>query len=68
MESLGHGDGYRYAHSEPDGYPAGSAHDCWPEALPHAAFYQPSELGHEQRFAAIMAWRAARDAEADGQR
>lgn len=68
MESLGHGDGYRYAHSEPDGYPAGSAHDCWPEALPRAAFYQPSELGHEQRFAAIMAWRAARDAEADGQR
>ncbi len=68
MASLGHGDGYRYAHSEPDGYPAGSAHDCWPDELPRAAFYQPSELGHEQRFSAIMAWRAARDAEADGQR
>ncbi|MDN6297453.1 MAG: replication-associated recombination protein A [Halomonas sp.] len=68
MASLGHGDGYRYAHSEPDGYPAGSEHDCWPDGLPRAAFYQPSELGHEQRFSAIMAWRAARDAEADGQR
>jgi len=68
MASLGHGDGYRYAHSEPDGYPAGSAHDCWPEALPRATFYQPSELGHEKRFAAIMAWRAARDADADATR
>ncbi|GAB2725588.1 replication-associated recombination protein A [Halomonas garicola] len=68
MEELGHGEGYRYAHSEPDGYPAGSAHDCWPEGLPPASFYQPAELGHEKRFAAIMAWRAERDAEADGQR
>ena len=25
MEQLGHGEGYRYAHNEPDGYPAGSA-------------------------------------------
>lgn len=67
MEELGHGEGYRYAHSEPDGYPAGSAHSCWPEGLPPARFYEPSELGHEKRFAAIMAWRAERDAEADGQ-
>ncbi|WP_017429892.1 replication-associated recombination protein A [Vreelandella jeotgali] len=67
MQELGHGEGYRYAHHEPDGYPAGSAHDCWPEALPRARFYQPLEQGHEKRFAAIMAWRDARDAEADGE-
>ncbi|KAA0011273.1 replication-associated recombination protein A [Billgrantia pellis] len=65
MESLGHGHGYRYAHSEPDGYPAGSAHDCWPEGLPHEAFYQPSEHGQEKRYAQLMAWRAELDVRAD---
>ncbi|SDN59344.1 replication-associated recombination protein A [Vreelandella arcis] len=65
MEQLGHGEGYRYAHNEPDGYPAGSAHDCWPEELPKQAFYQPSAHGQEKRFAEIMAWRDAQDKEAD---
>ncbi|KPQ27721.1 MULTISPECIES: replication-associated recombination protein A [unclassified Halomonas] len=65
MEQLGHGEGYRYAHNEPDGYPAGSAHDCWPEELPRQAFYQPSAFGQEKRFAEIMAWRNARNKEAD---
>ncbi|MGM0521430.1 MAG: replication-associated recombination protein A, partial [Pseudomonadota bacterium] len=45
MESLGHGSGYRYAHNEYDGYPAGSAHNCWPEGLDHERFYQPSQFG-----------------------
>ena len=66
MESLGHGHGYRYAHNEPQGYPAGSAHDCWPEELPREAFYQPSEHGQEKRYAQLMAWRAELDARADG--
>ncbi|QOR38286.1 replication-associated recombination protein A [Billgrantia diversa] len=65
MESLGHGSGYRYAHNEPEGYPAGSAHDCWPEGLPHEAFYLPSEHGQEKRYAQLMAWRAELDARAD---
>lgn len=65
MKELGHGQGYRYAHHEPDGYPAGSAHDCWPEGLPRAAFYQPSDHGQEKRFRELMAWRAERDAQAD---
>lgn len=65
MESLGHGSGYRYAHYEDDGYPAGSAHDCWPEDLAHENFYQPSQFGQEKRFADIMAWREHRDHEAD---
>ncbi|MCO7246666.1 replication-associated recombination protein A [Halomonas sp. Mc5H-6] len=65
MEQLGHGKGYRYAHNEPDGYPAGSAHDCWPDELPKQAFYQPSGFGQEKRFADIMAWRDAQDKEAD---
>ncbi|XKH61005.1 replication-associated recombination protein A [Halomonas sediminis] len=64
MKTLGHGQGYRYAHNEPGGYPAGSEHDCWPDALPHEQFYQPSDLGQEKRFAEIMAWRARQDDEA----
>jgi putative ATPase len=65
MASLGHGQGYRYAHHEPDGYPAGSDHDCWPEAIPPRRFFQPTTHGQEKRYAELMAWRAQRDAEAD---
>ena len=65
MEQLGHGEGYRYAHNEPDGYPAGSAHDCWPEELPKATFFKPSAFGQEKRFGEIMAWRENLDQEAD---
>ncbi|MGJ7457229.1 replication-associated recombination protein A [Halomonas sp. RA08-2] len=65
MESLGHGQGYRYAHHEPHGYPAGSAHDCWPEETPREPFYRPTEQGQEKRYAELMAWREALDAEAD---
>ncbi|TVM06409.1 MAG: replication-associated recombination protein A [Halomonas sp.] len=65
MEQLGHGQGYRYAHHEPDAYPAGSTHDCWPDSLDREEFYQPSLYGHEKRFADIMAWRQAMDEAAD---
>lgn len=65
MESLGHGHGYRYAHNEPNAYPAGSTHDCWPENLPRVNLYMPSEYGQEARFKQIMAWRAELDAQAD---
>lgn len=65
MAQLGHGEGYRYAHHEPAGYPAGSHHDCWPDSLNREAFYQPSPHGQEKRFADIMAWRQAMDEDAD---
>lgn len=65
MESLGHGHGYRYAHNEPHGYPAGSVHDCWPEEVPHQRFYRPTEHGQEKRYAQLMAWREQLDTEAD---
>ncbi|WP_106419872.1 replication-associated recombination protein A [Salinicola tamaricis] len=67
MASLGYGEGYRYAHSEPNGYPAGSAHDCWPSALPKASFYVPSEFGQEKRYQQMQAWRDELDREADRQ-
>ncbi len=66
MESLGHGQGYRYAHHEPGGYPAGSAHDCWPDDLPREAFYRPTDHGQERRYGQLMAWRAQLDDQADG--
>ncbi|MDI5986996.1 replication-associated recombination protein A [Halomonas sp. M4R5S39] len=65
MASLGHGQGYRYAHNEPEGYPAGSAHDCWPDELPHPRFYRPTAYGQEKRYGQLMAWREQLDAEAD---
>ncbi|WP_035572985.1 replication-associated recombination protein A [Halomonas halocynthiae] len=65
MESLGHGQGYRYAHNEPNGYPAGSSHDCWPDALPRETFFLPSEYGHEQRFRQIQQQRLSLDEAAD---
>ncbi|HBS83017.1 replication-associated recombination protein A [Vreelandella alkaliphila] len=65
MEQLGHGQGYRYAHNETYGYPAGSAHDCWPDDVPNTRFYEPSAFGQEKRFGEIMAWREQQDLEAD---
>ncbi|NDL70669.1 replication-associated recombination protein A [Vreelandella alkaliphila] len=65
MEELGHGEGYRYAHNEAHGYPAGSAHDCWPDGSAKTRFYEPSSFGQEKRFAEIMAWREQRDQEED---
>jgi putative ATPase len=65
MASLGHGEGYRYAHAEPQAYPAGSAHDCWPEDLAPTRFFEPSEYGQEKRFKQMQAYRAELDAQAD---
>ncbi|HSP58236.1 MAG TPA: replication-associated recombination protein A [Halomonas sp.] len=67
MESLGHGHGYRYAHNEPNAYPAGRTHDCWPQGIPATRFYTPSEYGHEKRFKQMQEWRAELDAAADGE-
>ena len=61
MASLGHGAGYRYAHDEPYGYPAGDDHDCWPTDVPKTALYEPTSYGAEKRFNDIMKWRAERD-------
>lgn len=67
MESLGHGQGYRYAHNEPNAYPAGSGHDCWPDEVKRQFFYQPTDYGQEKRYGQLMAWRAELDAKAGGE-
>lgn len=61
MASLGNGTGYRYAHDEPYGYPAGDDHDCWPEGVPKDVLYEPTEYGAEKRFKEIIQWRKGRD-------
>ena len=45
MKDLGHGDGYRYAHDEPDGVAAGERY--LPDGMPDQAFYQPVSRGLE---------------------
>ena len=45
MKQLGHGDGYRYAHDEPDGVAAGERY--FPDDMAPQAFYQPVPRGLE---------------------
>lgn len=45
MKSLGHGDDYRYAHDEPDGFAAGESY--LPEAVHSRRYYQPVNRGLE---------------------
>ncbi|MCK6432904.1 MAG: recombination factor protein RarA, partial [Aquabacterium sp.] len=47
MRELGHGEGYRYAHDEADGYAAGERY--LPEGIQPAPFYSPAPRGLEQR-------------------
>lgn len=44
---LGHGEGYRYAHDEPNAYAAGECY--FPEALKEAHYYHPTSHGLEGR-------------------
>lgn len=45
MKELGHGDDYRYAHDEVDGFAAGAHY--FPDNLPAQQFYQPVQRGLE---------------------
>ncbi|MGM0767542.1 MAG: replication-associated recombination protein A [Pseudomonadota bacterium] len=45
MKSLGHGDEYRYAHDEPDGFAAGESY--LPEAVHRRRYYEPVNRGLE---------------------
>lgn len=63
--SLGHGQGYRYAHDEPDAFAAGASY--FPDELGQPTYYQPVSRGLEQRIAEKLADfrsrnRAAREA------
>jgi putative ATPase len=45
MKDLGHGDGYRYAHNEADGFAAGETY--FPEGMSPRQYYQPVARGLE---------------------
>jgi putative ATPase len=47
MQELGHGEGYRYAHDEADGFAAGA--NYFPDTLETQRFYEPVERGLEIR-------------------
>ena len=49
---LGHGEGYRYAHDENEGFAAGERY--LPEELGDAQFYVPLQRGLEEKIAARM--------------
>ena len=46
MKELGHGDGYRYAHNEPNAFAAGETY--FPESIGPQRFYTPNERGLEK--------------------
>jgi putative ATPase len=59
MRELGHGQGYRYAHDEPDAYAAGERY--LPDDMPDRRYYSPADRGFEIRIAEAMARRRAQD-------
>ena len=59
MKELGHGEDYRYAHDEVDGFAAGAHY--FPDTLPAQQFYQPVERGLEIRIGERLADLRARN-------
>ncbi len=53
MKGLGYGQGYRYAHDEPEGVAAHESY--WPDGLSPQRFYEPVPRGLEQRIADRLA-------------
>jgi putative ATPase len=53
MKELGHGQGYRYAHDEPEAYAAGERY--LPDELPDRRYYRPAPRGLELRIAEALA-------------
>jgi len=49
MKEVGHGEGYRYAHDEPDGFAAGATY--FPDEMGERVYYEPVERGLEARIA-----------------
>jgi putative ATPase len=51
MKELGYGQGYAYDHDAEDGF---SGQNCFPDAMPRARFYAPTERGAEAAIAARL--------------
>ena len=52
MADLNYGEGYRYAHDEPEAFAAGESY--FPETMPERDYYQPVERGLEIKISAKM--------------
>lgn len=59
MKELGYGKAYRYAHDEPNAYAAGEQY--FPDAMPGACYYQPTERGLEQKIGEKLRWLKEQD-------
>lgn len=56
MKNLGYGEGYRYAHDEPEAHAAGERY--LPDDMPDKAYYQPVDRGLEIKIGEALArWR-----------
>jgi putative ATPase len=53
LKELGHGQGYRYAHDEPDAFAAGERY--LPDELPDRRYYRPAPRGLEIRIGEALA-------------
>ena len=53
MKQLGHGEGYRYAHDEADGFSAGQTY--FPDGMQPQRFYEPVDRGLEIKIAEKLA-------------
>ncbi len=61
MKSLGHGEGYRYAHDEPDAYAAGERY--LPDEMPDRRYYSPAPRGLEKQIGEAMDRRRSQDSD-----
>ena len=59
MREQGHGEEYRYAHDEPEGYAAGE--NYWPSEMGPVNFYRPVDRGLEARIREKLAHLRALD-------
>ncbi len=59
MKQLGYGEGYRYAHDEPDAYAAGETY--FPDEMTPRRYYRPVPRGLEQKIAEALERRKKRD-------
>ncbi len=66
MKSLGHHEGYRYAHDEPNAYAAGECY--FPEDIEPRRYYDPSDRGLESKIRQKLEWLQSLDAAAPNPR
>jgi putative ATPase len=62
MREIGNGEGYRYAHNEPDAYAAGERY--LPDEMPDRRYYSPAPRGLEIQIGEAMSRRRNLDREA----